>query len=130
MDNVLIVVDDLDAAIAFFTDLGLELEGRATVDGPAVDRLLGLDGARSEIVMLRTADGQGIELDKFNSPPAVAGMPADAPVNTLGIRRIMFASTTWKPCLPACAAEAPSSSARSSGTRTAIGSATSAGPRA
>ncbi len=91
MDNVLIVVDDLDAAIAFFTDLGLELEGRATVDGPAVDRLLGLDGARSEIVMLRTADGQGIELDKFNSPPAVAGMPADAPVNALGIRRIMFA---------------------------------------
>ena len=91
MDNVLIVVDDLDAAIAFFTDLGLELEGRATVEGRAVDRLVGLDGVRSEIAMMRTADGQGIELDKFHSPPAVRGAPADAPVNTLGMRRIMFA---------------------------------------
>jgi catechol 2,3-dioxygenase-like lactoylglutathione lyase family enzyme len=91
MDNVLIVVDDLDAAIAFFTDLGLELEGRATVEGPNVDRLVGLDGVSSEIAMLRTADGQGIELDKFHSPAAVSGAPADAPVNTLGIRRIMFA---------------------------------------
>ena len=91
MDNVLIVVDDLDAAIEFFTDLGLELEGRATVEGEPVDRLVGLDGVRSEIAMLRTADGQGIELDAFHSPPAVRGAPADAPVNTLGFRRIMFA---------------------------------------
>ena len=91
MDNVLIVVDDLDATIAFFTDLGLELEGRATVEGPNVDRLVGLDGVSCEIAMLRTADGQGIELDKFLAPAAVRGAPADAPVNTLGIRRIMFA---------------------------------------
>ncbi len=91
MDNVLIVVEDLDAAIAFFTDLGLELEGRSTVEGESVDRLVGLDGVRSEIAMMRTADGQGVELDKFHSPPAVVGAPADAPVNTLGIRRIMFA---------------------------------------
>jgi catechol 2,3-dioxygenase-like lactoylglutathione lyase family enzyme len=91
MDNVLIVVDDLDAAIAFFTDLGLELEGRATVEGPSVDRLVGLDGVSSEIVMMRTADGQGVELDKFHSPPAVRAEPVDAPVNTLGIRRLMFA---------------------------------------
>jgi catechol 2,3-dioxygenase-like lactoylglutathione lyase family enzyme len=91
MDNVLIVVDDLDAAIAFFTALGLELEGRATVEGPNVDRLVGLDGVSSEIAMLRAADGQGIELDKFHTPAAVRGAPVDAPVNTLGIRRIMFA---------------------------------------
>lgn len=91
MDNVLLVVDDLDAAIAFFTDLGLDLEGRTTVEGSNVDRLVGLDGVKSEIAMMRTADGHGIELDKFHSPPAVAGLPADAPVNTLGIRRIMFA---------------------------------------
>ena len=91
MDNVLIVVDDLDAAIAFFIDLGLELEGRATVEGQSVDRLVGLDGVKSEIAMMRTADGHGVELDKFHSPPAVRAEPVDAPVNTLGIRRIMFA---------------------------------------
>ena len=91
MDNVLIVVDDLDRAIRFFTDLGLELEGRATVEGESVDRLVGLEGVSSEIAMLRTADGQGVELDKFHTPPAVRPEPADAPVNTLGIRRIMFA---------------------------------------
>ena len=91
MDNVLIVVNDLEAMIAFFTELGLELEGRTIVEGEAVDRLVGLDGARSEIAMMRTPDGQGIELDKFLTPPAVRGEPEDAPVNTLGIRRIMFA---------------------------------------
>lgn len=91
MDNVLIVVDDLDGAIAFFSDLGLELEGRASVEGPSVDRLLGLDGVSSEIAMMRTAGGHGIELDKFHSPEAVRPEPPVAPVNTLGIRRIMFA---------------------------------------
>ena len=55
--------------IAFFTELGLELEGRTIVEGEAVDRLVGLDGARSEIAMMRTPDGQGIELDKFLTPP-------------------------------------------------------------
>ena len=91
MDNVLIVVDDLDAAIVFFTDLGLELEGRATVEGQSVDRLIGLEGVRSEIAMMRSADGHGVELDKFHSPPPVRAEPEDAPVNTLGMRRIMFA---------------------------------------
>jgi catechol 2,3-dioxygenase-like lactoylglutathione lyase family enzyme len=92
MDNVLIVVDDLEASIAFFAELGLELEGKATVEGPSVDRLVGLDGVRSEIATMRTPDGHGrIELDKFHTPAAVKGVPADAPVNTLGIRRIMFA---------------------------------------
>ena len=91
MDNVLIVVDDLEAAKAFFVELGMELEGQATVEGPSVDRLVGLDGVRSEIAMLRTPDGQGkIELDKFHTPPARNTDP-NAPVNTLGIRRIMFA---------------------------------------
>jgi catechol 2,3-dioxygenase-like lactoylglutathione lyase family enzyme len=92
MDNILIVVDDLKAAIAFFAELGLELEGEATVEGQQVDRLLGLDGVRSEIASMRTPDGHGrIELDKFHTPTAVRAEPADAPVNALGIRRIMFA---------------------------------------
>ena len=92
MDNVLIVVDDLEAAIAFFAALGMELEGRTTVGGPSVDRLVGLDGVRSEIVTMRTPDGHGrVELDKFHAPPAVRAEPDDAPVNALGIRRIMFA---------------------------------------
>jgi catechol 2,3-dioxygenase-like lactoylglutathione lyase family enzyme len=91
MDNVLIVVDDLKAAIAFFAELGLELEGETTVEGPAVDRLVGLDGVRSEIALMRTPDGHGrIELDKFHTPTAIRAEPEDAPVNVLGIRRIMF----------------------------------------
>ena len=92
MDNVLIVVDDLDRAIAFFTEIGLELEGKATVEGRMVDRLVGLDGVRSDIASMRTPDGHGrIELDKFHTPAAVRADPEDAPVNALGIRRIMFA---------------------------------------
>ena len=92
MDNVLIVVDDLDAVIAFFTEIGLELEGRATVEGESVDRLVGLEGVRSDIASLTTPDGHGrIELDKFHTPAAVRAEPDDAAVNALGIRRIMFA---------------------------------------
>jgi catechol 2,3-dioxygenase-like lactoylglutathione lyase family enzyme len=92
MDNVLLVVDDLEAAIAFFAELGMELEGRTTVEGEWVDRIIGLEGSRSEIAMMRTPDGHGrLELDKFHAPPAVRSEPKDAPVNTLGIRRIMFA---------------------------------------
>ncbi|MCA1571368.1 MAG: VOC family protein [Chloroflexi bacterium] len=92
MDNVLLVVDDLKAAIAFFVELGLELEGETTVEGRWVDRIVGLDGVRSDIAMMRTPDGHGrLELDKFHTPLAVRAEPEDAPVNTLGIRRIMFA---------------------------------------
>ena len=92
MDNVLIVVDNLEAAVAFFVALGLEIEGKATVEGGTVDRLVGLDGSRSDIVMMRTPDGHGrIELDRFHTPPAARAEPEDAPVNALGIRRIMFA---------------------------------------
>lgn len=92
MDNVLLVVEDLEAAVAFFEALGLELEGRMTVEGEWVDRIVGLEGVRSDIATMRTPDGHGrIELDKFHAPPAVMTEPAPAPVNTLGIRRIMFA---------------------------------------
>src|SRR5437899_6703669 len=91
MDNVGIVVDDLKAATAFFVELGLELEGEATVQGRWVDRIVGLDGVRSDIAMLRTPDGHGrLELTKFHRPPATSAEP-NAPVNTLGIGRIMFA---------------------------------------
>jgi catechol 2,3-dioxygenase-like lactoylglutathione lyase family enzyme len=94
MDNVLIVVDDLEAAKAFFIELGLTLEGEQTVEGPAIAKLIGLEdagGVRATLAMLRTPDGQGIELDKFHTPGAIRFGPVDAPVNTLGIRRIMFA---------------------------------------
>jgi len=91
MDNIGIVVDDLAAAIAFFVDLGLELEGEATVEGRSVDRLVGLDGVRSDVAMLRTPDGHGrIELSKFHAPAVVRAEPK-APVNRLGMGRIMFA---------------------------------------
>ncbi len=91
MDNVLIVVDDLEAVKAFFIELGLKLEGETTVEGPLVGKLIGLDDVRATLAMMRTPDGQGIELDKFHTPGALRFGPMDAPVNTLGIRRIMFA---------------------------------------
>jgi catechol 2,3-dioxygenase-like lactoylglutathione lyase family enzyme len=92
MDNVLVVVDDLEAAKAFFAELGMELEGEATNEGPWVDRVVGLDGVRCDLAMMRTPDGHGgLELAKFHTPPAVRAEPEDAPANALGIRRIMFA---------------------------------------
>jgi len=92
MDNVLIVVDDLEAATAFFAELGMELEGEATNEGPWVDSVVGLNDVRSDIAMMRTPDGHGrVELAKFHTPPAVRTEPESAPVNTLGFRRIMFA---------------------------------------
>jgi catechol 2,3-dioxygenase-like lactoylglutathione lyase family enzyme len=91
MDHVGIVVDDLEAAIAFFVELGLELEGEAAVEGRWVDRVVGLDDVRVDIAMVRTPDGHGrLELTKFHRPTAVGAEP-NAPANTLGIRRIMFA---------------------------------------
>jgi catechol 2,3-dioxygenase-like lactoylglutathione lyase family enzyme len=91
MDNVLIVVDDLEATKAFFIALGLKLEGEATVEGPEVGKLIGLKEVRATLVTLRTPDGQGIELDKFHTPDAIRYGPVDAPVNALGFRRVMFA---------------------------------------
>ena len=93
MDNVGIIVDDLKAVIAFFTELGLEVEGETTVEGESVDRLVGLEGVRSDIVMMRTPDGYSrLELSRFQNPKAINTDP-NTPVNTLGIRRIMFAVT-------------------------------------
>src|SRR5690349_1629741 len=91
MDNVLIVVDDLEATKAFFLALGLKLEGESTVEGPSVGTLIGLENVRATLAMMRTPDGQGIELDKFHTPDAIRFGPVDAPVNTLGFRRVMFA---------------------------------------
>ena len=91
MDHVGVVVDDLEAATAFFVELGLELEGEAAVEGRWVDRVVGLDDVRVDVAMVRTPDGHGrLELTKFHTPPARNTDP-NAPVNTLGIRRIMFA---------------------------------------
>src|SRR5262249_54300958 len=91
MDNVLIGVDDVQATKAFFIELGLELEGETTVEGPLVGKLIGLEDVRATLAMLRTPDGQGVELDKFHTPDAIRFGPVDAPVNTLGFRRVMFA---------------------------------------
>ena len=91
MDNVLIVVEDLEAVKAFFIDLGLTLEGEQVVEGPLVGKLIGLENVRATLAMMRTPDGQGIELDKFHKPEAVRHGPVKTPVNTLGIRRLMFA---------------------------------------
>jgi catechol 2,3-dioxygenase-like lactoylglutathione lyase family enzyme len=91
MDNVSIVVEDLAAVIAFFLELGLELEGQTTVEGDWVDRIVALDDVRADIAMLRTPDGHSkLELTRFHNPPAVNPAP-NAAANTLGIRRVMFA---------------------------------------
>lgn len=91
MDNVAIVVDDLEAAVVFFTELGLDLEGRAPSEGPWVDQTVGLDRVRSDIAMMRTPDGYGrVELTRYRAPAAVAADPAEPPANTLGLHRIMF----------------------------------------
>jgi catechol 2,3-dioxygenase-like lactoylglutathione lyase family enzyme len=92
MDNVLIVVEDLEAAKAFFVELGMELEGQTVVEGASVDSTVGLEGVRADIAMMRTPDGHGrVELTRFHTPPAVRAEPESAPANALGIRRIMFA---------------------------------------
>ena len=90
MDNVGIVVEDLDAAIEFFTELGLDLEGRAPVEGDWADRVTGLHGMRVDIAMMRTPDGHSrLELSRFLAPPVLADHRA-APVNALGYLRVMF----------------------------------------
>lgn len=91
MENVLIVVEDLESVKAFFIELGLTLEGETTVEGASVGKLIGLTNVKATLAMLRTPDGQCIELDKFHTPDAVRFGPITAPVNALGLRRIMFA---------------------------------------
>ena len=91
MDHVSVVVSDLDDAIAFFAELGMELEGESPIEGPSVDRLNGLDGIRVNIAMMRTPDGHGrLELTKFHSPAVISPEPANALGNTLGLRSTMF----------------------------------------
>ena len=90
MDHVGVIVGDLAAAIEFFVELGLELEGEATVEGGWVDRVVGLDGVRAEIAMLRTADGHGrLELSRFRTPSSPDG-DRHAPANAPGIRHVSF----------------------------------------
>jgi catechol 2,3-dioxygenase-like lactoylglutathione lyase family enzyme len=92
MDNVGIVVGDLDAAIAFFTELGMELEGKAQIKGLWADRTVGLDGVCSDVAVMRTPDGHSkMELAKFRSPAALGAEPESPPPNTLGLHRVMFA---------------------------------------
>ncbi|MFE7174261.1 VOC family protein [Streptomyces sp. NPDC057616] len=92
MDNVGIVVEDMDAAIAFFVELGLELEGRAEVQGPVADQCTGLDGVHCDIAMVRTPDGHSrLELARYRSPAAISDGPRDRPHNILGTHRVMFA---------------------------------------
>jgi catechol 2,3-dioxygenase-like lactoylglutathione lyase family enzyme len=91
MDHVGVVVEDLAAAIAFFVELGLELEGETTVEGDWVDQLVGLDGVRADLAFVRTPDGHGrVELSTFHTPVAIGTAPR-APVNTPGIPRLTFA---------------------------------------
>ena len=92
LDHVSVVVDDLRAAIAFFTALGMTRAGEASVEGEWVDRINGVKGVQADIVMMKTPDGQGqLELTKFRSPALVPLEPAVAPPNALGLRSVMFA---------------------------------------
>ena len=92
LDHVSVVVDDLEAAIAFFTALGMSVEGRAPVEGPWVDRVNGLEKVQVDIVMMRTPDGHGrLELTKFRNPKLVEIEPAIQPPNAPGLRSVMFA---------------------------------------
>jgi catechol 2,3-dioxygenase-like lactoylglutathione lyase family enzyme len=91
MDHVGVVVEDLAAAIEFFVELGLELQGEASVEGPLVDRIVGVDGVRSDVAFVQTADGHGrLELIKFQSPPTEAGDP-EVPATAPGLRHLTFA---------------------------------------
>jgi catechol 2,3-dioxygenase-like lactoylglutathione lyase family enzyme len=91
LDHVSVVVDDLATAIAFFTELGMTVEGEMPIEGPWVDRVNGIKGVQVDIVMMRTPDGHGrLELTRFRHPKLVKIEPASAPPNTLGLRSIMF----------------------------------------
>jgi len=91
MDHIVVVVDDLEAAVAFFEELGMTVSGASPVEGRWVDRVNGIDDVRVDIVMLATPDGHGqLELTKFRNPPLVSAKPANDPPNTLGYRSVMF----------------------------------------
>src|SRR5215204_3046329 len=130
LENVGIVVEDLAAATEFFVELGLKVLGEGPVEGEWVDRVVGLDGVRVDVAMLETPDGHGrLELMRFHAPEARVGdqnAPPNTPWASAGSRS---GWTTSTPPSPACGPGAPNSSARSSSTRRATGSATSAAPR-
>lgn len=110
MDHVDVVVDDLDAATAFFVELGMELEGEAPVEGRWVDRVVGLDDVRVDIAMMRTPDGHGwLELTKFHTPTAISAEPENAPANTLAYVASCSPSKTLRTSLPASTPTVPSS---------------------
>ncbi|MFC4859476.1 VOC family protein [Actinophytocola glycyrrhizae] len=91
MDNVGVVVEDLEAAVAFFLELGMELEGKGQVEGRWVDSVIGLDDVRVDVAMVRTPDGHNkLELSRFRNPSAISTGPS-GPANALGVRRLMFA---------------------------------------
>jgi catechol 2,3-dioxygenase-like lactoylglutathione lyase family enzyme len=131
MDNVLIVVDDLDAVISFFVELGMELEGKGPIEGRWVERVIGLDHVRQDIAMLRTPDGHGrIELARFHTPTAVRraeGRPGEHPGHPS--HHVRGRRPRGRRCPPGAPA-APNWLASWRGTRTAIGSVMSAAPRA
>ena len=129
MEHVGIVVEDLEAATAFFVELGLRVQGGGQVEGGWVDRVVGLEGVRVEFAMVETLDGHGrLELVRFHSPSAGDG-DGHAPANTLGIRHVLFAVDDIDAAVATVRARAVSSSARWRTTRTSIGSATSAARR-
>jgi catechol 2,3-dioxygenase-like lactoylglutathione lyase family enzyme len=130
MEHVGIVVNDLAVAIEFFVELGLEPRGQSQVEGPWVERIIALDQVKVECAMLRIPDGEGeIELVKFHSPPTQTGDPHE-PANTPGLRHLAFlVEDIHIPSSTICEPAAPRSSASWCATRTATGSATSAGPR-
>ena len=91
MDNIAIVVNDLDAAVAFFAELGMELDGKGQIEGLVADRTVGLDGVRTDIAMMRTPDGHGrLELTRYHTLAAVGAGAENPPPNTLGLHRVMF----------------------------------------
>jgi catechol 2,3-dioxygenase-like lactoylglutathione lyase family enzyme len=129
MDNVGIVVEDIDAAVAFFIELGLELEGRAPVEGDWADGVTGLRHMRVEIAMMRTPDGHSrLEISRFLAPPVVADHRS-APVNSLGYLRVMFTVEDLDDTLARLGKRARNSWADWSSTKMSIGSATSGAPK-
>lgn len=91
MHNTAIICEDIQAMVAFFVALGLEVEGEMRVEGPWMDQVIGIDDAQCDIAMLRTPDGHGrLELSQFIRPKGVRSTPVNAPVNTLGMGRVMF----------------------------------------
>src|SRR5436305_7679621 len=100
MDHVGVVVDDLEAATAFFVELGMELEGEAPVEGRWVDRVVGLDDVRQDVAMMRTPDGHGrLELTKFHNPTALSAEPNNAPVNTRVMGHVRFGRRATEPSI-------------------------------